>query len=130
VYHLHRHFNADQNAARKSIELTRQSAKERGAQGFFFGGKMGNLGGVLFVGGIEHTPFGFPGIVVDLVECGKIPLVRWRKNGVVAALAGARGVSRRFGIDALGGAIKSTHLELKCHWERFSAYGRRQNKPC
>jgi hypothetical protein len=66
---------------------------------------MGDLGGVLFVGGIEHAFVGFPGIVVDLLERGKIPLVRWRKHGVVAALAGACGVSCRFGLDTLGGAI-------------------------
>ena len=66
---------------------------------------MGDLGGVLFVGGIEHALVGFPRVAVDLVERGEIPLVRWRKNGVVAALAGARGFSRRFRIGAVGGAI-------------------------
>jgi hypothetical protein len=67
---------------------------------------MGDMGGVLFVGGIEHAFVGFPGVAVDLVERGEISLVRWRENSVVATLASARGVSRRFGIDALGGEIK------------------------
>ncbi|MCI0690761.1 hypothetical protein L0337_02000 [candidate division KSB1 bacterium] len=66
---------------------------------------MGYLGGVLFIGGIEYAFVGFPGIDVDLMERGKIPLVRWQKNGVVATLAGTYGISRRFGIAALGGAI-------------------------
>lgn len=66
---------------------------------------MGHLGGVLFVGGIEHALVGFPRVAIDLMERGEVPLVRWRKNGVVAALAGACGVSRRFRIDAWGGAI-------------------------
>jgi hypothetical protein len=101
VHHPHRHFNADQNAARKSIKPTRQ----RGAQRFFFDGKMGDLGSVLFIGGIEHALVGFSGVAIDVVERGEVPLVRWRKNGVVAALAGARRVSCRFGLDALGGAI-------------------------
>ncbi len=67
---------------------------------------MGDLGSVLFAGGIEHALVGFPGVAINLMERSEIPLVRWRKNGVVAALAGARGVSRRFRIDAVGGTIK------------------------
>ena len=67
---------------------------------------MGHLGGVLFIGGIEHAFVGFPGVAVDLMERGEIPLVRRRKNSVAATLAGACGVSRWGGIDAFGGAIK------------------------
>jgi hypothetical protein len=100
VHHLYRRFNANRNASEKPV-----ARRKHHEEGVFCNGKMGDLGGVLFIGGIEHAVAGFPGVAVDLVERGEVPLVRWRKNRVAATVAGARGLSCRFGIDTLGGAI-------------------------
>ncbi len=80
-------------------------ARQYPTPGFFFGGEVGHLGGVLSVGGLEHASVGFPRLAADLVEPGAVSLVRWGKNGVVETLAGVRRIFHRFGVDLLGGAL-------------------------
>jgi len=62
---------------------------------------MGDLGGFLFAGGIEHALHRFSGAAADGLERGAFSLVRERKNHLVATLAGRDGFSGGRRNDAL-----------------------------
>lgn len=66
---------------------------------------MGDLGGILFVGGAELALAGFSGALDDFMEHGKISLVRARTSRMAETMAITAGLSRRCGTGVVGGYV-------------------------